>query len=110
MNTSFHHPPHARTVTWFNRQPKAYAHTFTDRFSDFGNMVDLGSGSQHEISEPQILDRSHCNRRVRLRLTVKRCGIRPESLPPAEDVKKVERRIASDEKKALQDPDTLEGA
>jgi DNA-damage-inducible protein D len=28
-------------------------------------------------------------------------GIIPESLPPAEDVKKVERRLASEEKKML---------
>lgn len=28
-------------------------------------------------------------------------GIVPENLPPAEDVKKVERRLESDEKKAL---------
>lgn len=26
-------------------------------------------------------------------------GIKPENLPPAEDIKKVERRVASDEKK-----------
>ena len=51
-----------------------------DHFADVGKMVDL-------------------NR-----------GIRPESLPPAEDVKKLERRLASDEKKVLQDPDKLEGA
>ena len=34
-------------------------------------------------------------------------GIRPESLPPAEDVKKVERRLTSEEKKSLKMPDVL---
>jgi DNA-damage-inducible protein D len=34
-------------------------------------------------------------------------GIRPESLPAAEDVKKVERRLASEDKKALKNPDAL---
>jgi DNA-damage-inducible protein D len=29
-------------------------------------------------------------------------GIVPENLPPAEDVKKIERRLASEEKKALE--------
>ncbi|MCI6075076.1 MAG: hypothetical protein SO365_08500, partial [Prevotella sp.] len=29
-------------------------------------------------------------------------GIVPENLPPAEDVKKVERRLASEQKKALE--------
>ena len=34
----------------------------------------------------------------------------PESLPPAEDVKKVERRLASEEKKSLKNPDGLTDA
>ena len=34
-------------------------------------------------------------------------GIRPETLPAVEDVKKVERRLASEEKKALKKPDGL---
>jgi DNA-damage-inducible protein D len=56
-------------------------------------MVALGSGIQPEISN-SLLNR----------------GIRPESLPAAEDVKKVQRRLSSDEKKALQTPEKLEGA
>ena len=36
-----------------------------------------------------------------MRNTLLERGIRPESLPPAEDVKKVERRLASEEKKSL---------
>jgi DNA-damage-inducible protein D len=35
-------------------------------------------------------------------------GIRPESLPPEEDVKKVERRLTSEEKKSLKNPGKLE--
>jgi DNA-damage-inducible protein D len=34
-------------------------------------------------------------------------GIRPESLPPAEDVKMIECRLASADKKALKNPDGL---
>ena len=37
-------------------------------------------------------------------------GIRPESLLPDEDVKKVERRLISDEKKAHKKPDSLGGS
>ena len=33
----------------------------------------------------------------------------PESLPPAEDVKKVERRLAAGKKQALKNPHTLDG-
>jgi DNA-damage-inducible protein D len=34
-------------------------------------------------------------------------GITPEQLPPAEDVKKVERRLKSEEKKALEKPEKI---
>lgn len=40
------------------------------------------------------------NAAVRKMLTER--GIVPEDLPPAEDVKKVERRLASEQKKALE--------
>ncbi len=62
-------------------------------------MVDLGSGSQRELDD-LMLTRYAC-------YLVER-GIRPETLPPAEDVKKVERRLASDEKKSLKKPESLE--
>ena len=35
-------------------------------------------------------------------------GIQPENLPPAEDVKKVERRLAAADKKSLDKPDALD--
>jgi DNA-damage-inducible protein D len=34
-------------------------------------------------------------------------GIRPESLPAAEDVKKVERRLVSEQRKSLKNPEGL---
>jgi DNA-damage-inducible protein D len=34
-------------------------------------------------------------------------GIKPEELPPAEDIKKVERRVAKDEKEMLKDSQKL---
>lgn len=60
-------------------------------------------------SEPQI-SREHVTNNQAVRETLINRGIRPESLPPAEDVKKVERRLFSDEKKALKNPDKLENA
>jgi hypothetical protein len=68
-------------------------HQVSDHFADVGKMVDLGSGSQREVDDIKtLLER----------------GIRPESLPAAEDVKKVERRLATEEKKSLKNPDALD--
>ena len=67
-------------------------------------MVDLGSGSQREV-EAAIAGMT-ANEAVRKTLIDR--GIRPEHLPPAEDVKKVERRLANEDKKALGDPPSLD--
>lgn len=66
-------------------------HQIGDHFVDVNKMVDLGSGAQREAVLQTLLNR----------------GIRPESLPSAEDVKKAERRLSSDTKKSLQNPDRL---
>ena len=49
---------------------------------------------------------SECGSPVRQTLLDR--GIRPEALPPAEDVKKVERRLTAEEKKSLKNPDALD--
>lgn len=47
----------------------------------------------------------HNNRSVRNMLGQR--GIKPEELPPAEDIKKVERRVAKDEKQLQKDAQKL---
>ena len=80
-------------------------------------LVGIGSGTKREIhsarthgmsSEPQI-SREHVTNNQAVRETLLSRGIRPESLPPVEDIKKVERRLTSDEKQVLKNPETLEG-
>jgi len=92
-------------------------HSVGNHFPDVRKMVRIGSGTEREIddarthgmsSEPQI-SREHVTNNQAVRETLLSRGIRPESLPAAEDIKKVERRLTSDEKKALKNPDTLEG-
>ena len=58
-------------------------------------------------SETKISN-EHITNNKAVRKTLLERGIRPESLPPEEDVKKVERRLTSEEKKSLKNPDTLE--
>ena len=48
--------------------------------------------------EPSITA-EHIQNNVSVRQMLGQRGIRPENLPPAEDIKKVERRVASNEKK-----------
>lgn len=47
------------------------------------------------------IEREHVDNNSAVRNMLLDRGIRPESLPPGEDVKKVERRLKADEKKIL---------
>jgi len=47
------------------------------------------------------ITREHIGNNAAVRKMLTERGIIPENLPPAEDVKKVERRLASDEKKLV---------
>lgn len=51
----------------------------------------------------------HVTNHRAVRETLLKRGIQPELLAAAEDVKKVERRLASEEKRSLKNPDCLAG-
>ena len=54
------------------------------------------------------ISREHITNNDAVRRTLLGRGIRPENLPPAEDVKKLERRLKSENKKSLKTPESLE--
>ncbi|MEK6789040.1 MAG: DNA damage-inducible protein D [Pseudomonadota bacterium] len=85
-----------------------FAPTIILKAKDFATEITIHNArTQGMFSQPEI-SREHVTNNQAVRDTLLSRGIRPESLPPAEDVKKVERRLASDEKKSLKNPDTLE--
>jgi len=86
-----------------------FAPTIILKAKDFATEITIHNARTHGMSiEPQI-SREHVTNNKAVRDTLLNRGIRPESLPPSEDVKKVERRLTSDERKALKNPDKLEG-
>lgn len=87
-----------------------FAPTIILKAKDFATEITIHNAREHQMhSEPQISSEHFTNNQA-VRETLLSRGIRPESLPPAEDVKKVERRLTSEEKKALKNPDRLENA
>jgi DNA-damage-inducible protein D len=60
------------------------------------------------MGSESAVSREHVTNNAAVRKTLLERGIRPESLPPAEDVKKVELRLLSEDKKALKKPDALD--
>ena len=54
---------------------------------------------QKDLHGEQSITTEHVQNNVSVRQMLGQRGIKPENLPPAEDIKKVERRVASNEKK-----------
>lgn len=94
-----------------NRRALAdFAPTIILKAKDFATEITIHNARENQMaSEPQISS-EHVTNNKAVRNTLLNRGIRPEALPADEDVKKVERRLSSEEKKALKKPDTLENA
>jgi DNA-damage-inducible protein D len=85
-----------------------FAPTIILNAKDFAAEITIHNSRQHGLSCAQSISREHVTNNEAVRKTLLQRGIRPESLPAAEDVKKVQRRLASEEKKSLKNVDGLE--
>jgi len=82
-----------------NRPLADFLPTITIKGKDFANEITNFNIKQNELrTESNITDEHVRNNQEVRQLLVDR-GIVPETLPPAEDVKKVERRLTSEQKK-----------
>ncbi len=82
--------------------------TITIKAKDFANEITNFNIKEHDLrSEPGITD-EHVKNNQEVRQVLVDRGIVPENLPAAEDVKKVERRLASEQKKLPKQVDRLE--
>ena len=84
-----------------------FAPTIILKAKDFATEITIFNSRQHKLATETAISREHVINNEAVRRTLIERGIRPESLPAAEDVKKVERRLTSEEKKALKKPDGL---
>jgi len=85
-----------------------FAPTIILKAKDFAAEITIFNAQQNQMKTEPEISSEHITNNQAVRKTLLERGIRPESLPPAEDAKKVERRLASDEKKYLKNPDILE--
>ena len=95
-----------------SEDPSTLAHAaryVSKEAKDFATEITIHNARTNNMrSEPQI-SREHVTNNAAVRQTLLNRGIRPESLPPDEDVMKVERRLTSETKKALKAPEKLKG-
>lgn len=86
-----------------------FAPTIILKAKDFATEITIHNARAQQMQTEQQISTEHVTNNDAVRQTLLNRGIRPESLPPAEDIKKVERRLTSAEKSALKNPDILEG-
>lgn len=90
-----------------NRPLADFAPTIILKAKDFAAEITIHNARSQQMAHEQEISREHVTNNQAVRETLINRGIHPEQLPPAEDVKKVERRLASAEKKSRKNPDTL---
>lgn len=91
-----------------NRPLADFAPTIVLKAKDFATEITIFNAREHKLANETAISNEHITNNEAVRKTLIERGIHPESLPAAEDIKKVERRLASDEKKALNNPDALD--
>lgn len=100
----------AMKATWNvpDSRPLAdFAPTIVLKARDFAAEITIFNARAHGMNSESAISLEHVTNNQAVRSTLLERGIRPESLPAAEDVKKVERRLATEEKKSLKNPEGL---
>ena len=82
-----------------NRPLADFLPTITIKAKDFANEITTFNIQRDDLRTEAKIAREHVSNNEEVRRLLDRRGITPESLPAAEDVKKVERRLTSEEKK-----------
>ncbi|EKT3965672.1 DNA damage-inducible protein D [Flavobacterium psychrophilum] len=74
---------------------------------DFATEITIFNAKQHKMKSENQISKEHITNNKSVRSTLLSRGIVPEDLAPEEDISKIERRLVSNEKKALKNPDKL---
>ena len=76
--------------------------TISIKAKDFAAEMTSVNVQTKDLQSETMITREHIDNNAAVRRMLLERGIVPENLPAAEDVKKVERRLASEEKKAIE--------
>ena len=91
-----------------NRPLADFAPTIILKAKDFATEITIFNARAHGMASERTISTEHVTNNEAVRKTLLSRGIRPEALAPDEDIKKVERRLVSDERKSLTKPERLE--
>ena len=84
-----------------------FAPTIILKAKDFATEITIFNAKANQMKTVHEISNEHITNNQSVRKTLIERGIRPENVPPDEDVRKVERKIKSAEKKELKNPISL---
>ena len=84
-----------------------FAPTIILKAKDFATEITIFNAKANRMQSEKEISDEHITSNESVRKTLIERGIQPEKLPPEEDVKKVARKLKSDEKKGLKNPRPL---
>lgn len=84
-----------------NRPLADFLPTLTIKAKDFASELTSHNVVDKNLKGDNQITKEHIDNNLAVRRMLHDRGVKPEQLPPAEDVKKVERRLESEEKKIL---------
>ena len=97
-----------RVIVPDNHPLADFAPAIALKAKDFANEITNFNARERKMSSEAAMSREKIINNEAVRKTLLDRGIRSESLPAVEYVKKVERRLLSEEKKLLKNPDALD--
>ena len=86
-----------------NRPLADFLPTLTIKAKDFATELTSHNVVDKDLKGDNQITKEHIENNLAVRKMLQDRGVKPEQLPPAEDVKKVERRLESEEKKILKE-------
>lgn len=86
-----------------NRPLADFLPTLLIKAKDFATELTSHNVVDKDLIEDKAITKEHVENNTEVRNMLLKRGVKPEELPPAEDVKKVQRRIESTEKKILKE-------
>ena len=90
-----------------NRPLADFLPTITIKAKDFATEITIFNIKDKDILKGNRIAWEHIRNNKAVRKLLLERGIRPEELPPAEDIKKLERRVKSEDKKFIRNPEKL---
>lgn len=84
-----------------NRPLADFLPTLTIKAKDFATELTSHNVQEKDLKGDRAITREHADNNWEVRSMLLKRGVKPEDLPPAEDVEKVKRRLSSEQKQAL---------